>query len=293
MSIKLLDKTSPDDILETALESAIQISGMDCGGIYLLDEELKKLKLVITKGLSDEFVKNIISYDYDSENTKLVLAGEPVYSVHPIFANPLLTSENLKAIAVIPIKLTKNKIIGCINISSHTLNEVPFYSREALETLVRNAGIAIARAYSDAELAKNEERYRLLVENSPIVTWTANEKGHLKFISSNCENILGYTQKELYEMDTWAKIIHTTDSQIMNDTYFKLITEKKPYEIDFKVQKKNGTWIWIHTKAKILKEDNKTILTSGTFSDITNLKEIEIDLKKERDKAKIILILQG
>ncbi|MCP4648280.1 MAG: PAS domain S-box protein, partial [bacterium] len=55
------------------------------------------------------------------------------------------------------------------------------------------------RKQVEVQLREKEEKYRLLVEHIPSVTWVTSEHGKTTFISPNLEKIFGYTQEEIYE----------------------------------------------------------------------------------------------
>ena len=66
--------------LEICLTTALQISGMDSGGIYLVDTISPTLDLAVHMGLSPAFVKSVSHYGSASPPTKMVLTGKPIYS---------------------------------------------------------------------------------------------------------------------------------------------------------------------------------------------------------------------
>ncbi|MDP7077364.1 MAG: PAS domain S-box protein [Desulfobacterales bacterium] len=66
--------------LEICLTTALQISGMDSGGIYLVDAISPTLDLAVYMGLSPAFVKSVSHYGSASPLTKMVLTGKTIYS---------------------------------------------------------------------------------------------------------------------------------------------------------------------------------------------------------------------
>ena len=155
--------TNLDDALRLCLETAIHVSGMDCGGIYLIDEESGALELKFQAGLSEEFVNAALHYDRDSINARLVIEGtKPVYSHYPklnVPMNDVKLREGLLSIAVIPV-CYEERVIACLNIASHEFVEVPAFARNALEAIAAQVGSAIARIKAEKERERLFEQVR-------------------------------------------------------------------------------------------------------------------------------------
>ena len=57
LALRLAAARSLDEALPLCLETAIRVSGMDCGGVYVVDRTSGDLLLAHAKGLSSEFIK--------------------------------------------------------------------------------------------------------------------------------------------------------------------------------------------------------------------------------------------
>ncbi|MCX7045015.1 MAG: PAS domain S-box protein [Candidatus Sumerlaeota bacterium] len=149
-----------DEMLSLCLEMALRISGMDSGGIYLREEGSGGLRLAAHRGLSPAFVRGASSYGSDSPNALLVLQGRPAYMRHHALAatlNEAERREGLRALGVIPI-LNNEQVIGCMNVASHTADDVPARARTILETIAYQIGPLIARAKAEERLRESTEK---------------------------------------------------------------------------------------------------------------------------------------
>lgn len=172
MSLKLSETASLAEALKICLETAIEISDMDCGTIYLLDERLGELKLAHSTGLGEDFLNIISDQKRDSRRVRMVMEGRSVYIRLQDSDLPLQRArvrEGIRSIAIVPI-LHQERVIGCYSIGSHTLDRLPIASRTGLKTIASMIGNAIARIRAmealgerTAELeAKNAEMERFV-----------------------------------------------------------------------------------------------------------------------------------
>jgi len=144
--------------LDLCLEAARVVSGLDAGGIYLLNEDTGSLELARHFGLSEGFTTAAGRYGPDAPETQVVLGGEPVYGRYETVTAPDDTkneSEGLRALAVVPI-LHEGRVLGCMNMGSHDAESVPEDARNALEGIA--ARISGAIAAKRAELGVRENR---------------------------------------------------------------------------------------------------------------------------------------
>jgi PAS domain S-box-containing protein len=188
-----------DEGLPVCLDAALDASGMDCGGVYTVDQTTGAVDLVHHVGLSLDFVNTVSHYDAGSANARVVMAGEPIYTQHLKLAVPLTEDErreSLRAMAIIPVR-HEGRVIACLNVASHDFDEVPLNSREALETIAAQIGSAIARLRVEDALRVSEARFRALTESTSDWIWEVDENGVYTYASPKVTEILGYEPEEV------------------------------------------------------------------------------------------------
>ena len=82
LSVSIASTNNLIEGLHISLKIGIQMSGMDCGGIYLFDKGNGDLNLIAHQGLSEEFVQAVSIYDKNSDNSLHVKMGKPSYTLH-------------------------------------------------------------------------------------------------------------------------------------------------------------------------------------------------------------------
>lgn len=123
-------------MLNQILDACMKIEEIDAAGIYLKDELLDQINLVAHRGLSPEFIKNILTYRADSPEARQIWTEKPVYRMD-FFSEKmadLIRKEKITAVAVIPMK-HRGEIIGSLNFASHTSDKISQNVRSFLESV--------------------------------------------------------------------------------------------------------------------------------------------------------------
>ncbi|MDD1682044.1 MAG: PAS domain S-box protein, partial [Methanoregula sp.] len=189
------------ETFEICLNAAIEISELDSGGIYLVDEA-GALDLVNSRNLGDDFVNSVSHYPAGSANGQMVMAAKPIYTQYSrsgLVHTSVQEREGLRASAIIPISF-KNRVIACLNIASHTLDEIPRSARIALETIATQIGMAVERIRADEALTESKQRYRNIIEDQteficrfrPDGTHVFVNEAYCRYFSLDREDIVGH-----------------------------------------------------------------------------------------------------
>ena len=172
LALTLSGKAGLRETLRLCVETSITISGLDSGGVYLVDPASGDLDLAYHQGFSPEFVRQGAYYQADEINTYLVMAGRPVYARLqdlPGLMDEEGLKEGLRSVAIIPV-IHQDRVIASLHIASHHYEEVPATARAALETLAAQVGSAIARVQAEEALrrAKDDLEVRVAGAHGPI-----------------------------------------------------------------------------------------------------------------------------
>ncbi|HEY7036453.1 MAG TPA: ATP-binding protein [Thermomicrobiales bacterium] len=140
---------------------------------------------------------------------------------------------------------------------------------------------------AEAALRAREEQYRSLVANIPDVTWRADETGAHIFVSPNAERILGLTPEAICEGGTasWLGRIHPDDAGCVHTAYTELFSTHEPFDVDYRFQRGDGRWIWLHDRAEAVEERDGILYADGASTDITTRKQTEEALRRAKDAA--------
>ena len=135
---------------------------------------------------------------------------------------------------------------------------------------------------------KNEHRYRKAQEIGHIGSWEYNLQNDTFWGSDEGKRIynLDLNKKEFPAEDIMNCVIEE-DRNRVNQALVDLITENKPYDIEFNIVPQNtDEQKVIHSIAEILRdENNNPVMVTGVLQDITLQKHFERELIHAKEKA--------
>ncbi len=141
------------------------------------------------------------------------------------------------------------------------------------------------RKQSEQALRASEEKYRSLIDNIPDVVWTANSNRELIYVSGNAGKVLGYGPEELIGGQLWLNRIHPEDTARVEQAYQKLFSEGEKFDVEYRICRKDGEWIWLHNRALVTLPRDGILCADGIFVDITQRRLVEDAIQYTKDAA--------
>jgi PAS domain S-box-containing protein len=292
-----------DETLRLCVEAAIKGTGMDAGGVYLVDENSGDLNLMFSKGLSPDFIKTASHYDADSSNTRLIMAGQPIYVKYSKLKIPLdeiKRREGLSVIAILPVHY-KGQVIGSLNIASHYLDEIPVATRKMLETMAGQISSYIARARTEGARKESEKRYLTLFESAGDAIFLMDGE---QFIDCNLKTLemFGCTRDQIIGTPPYQyspkQQADGRDSQEKAVEKINLALNNKPQHFEWLHCCHDGTPFPAEVSLNKIELSGKCFL-QAIVRDITERKQAEDEIRKFKtisDKANygtVIASLKG
>ncbi len=246
--LALASSSSIQEALKICLNAAIFVSGMDCGGIYLVQQETGERVLTCWDNLSDDFVKEISRFPRNEKNTRLILADKPVYSGYEELQSPpygAAQKEGLRAIGTIPLH-HKERNIGAFFISSRSLEKIPDSARNELELMASRMGDIIARIQREEDNTKSRADMETFFNSIPDIMFVSNREGQILYANHAASDCLDYPVENLLNMTVLD--VHPSERRGEALTYIGEIMAGKRDFCPIPLSKMDGAMIPVETK---------------------------------------------
>ncbi|WP_440953214.1 PAS domain S-box protein [Methanococcoides sp. FTZ1] len=278
--------------LERLLEAILNIGVIDCAGIYFVDEETDEVYLVMQKNLSEQFIRKNSHYTSDSIQHEMLEKGHVFYG--PCFdltdnipQDPFTNS--LQGCGVIPITYN-GKVVGSLNVASHTHDDIPSEIKDFLEAITAQIGGFIARIRSEMVLEKRQKDLQNLFDSIDDLFFVVDMKGQLIDANKKTLDRLGYTLEELSALGLLG--LHSEKDRGKAIAAIEEVREKKHASFSIPMVTKEGISIPVDVKVTLGKWNGKDAYF-GICRDVSDREHAELLLKKEKDKLQNYLDIVG
>ncbi|MBL9138021.1 MAG: PAS domain S-box protein [Verrucomicrobiales bacterium] len=302
-----------DDALRRCLKAAIEIAGVEAGGVYVVEPATGDLDLVCHDGLSTPFIQAVRHYAADAPNTRWAAEGRIFHgSVDdlPLPSDAVERREGLRALSLIPV-LEGGRLVALINIASHQSDEIPQAARTALESVggvvvgvlqranyerhLREANADLERRVSERtqELASSELRYRSLFESSRDAILIVSADGPTLDCNPAAIALFGFkTKTELLSRsipELSAEL--QPDGRPSEEAYPErnaVIMEKGSHFFEWTHRRADGTEFPCEVAVSVARIDGKPLI-QGMIRDISSRRAAEIELRRSETRFRRFL----
>ncbi|MBI5407660.1 MAG: EAL domain-containing protein [Nitrospirae bacterium] len=142
----------------------------------------------------------------------------------------------------------------------------------------------------ETTLLKSEEKYRTLVDVSPVGIFHTDVRGEVTYINKEGLRIADLTPEEAYSgKERWAKSLHPEDRERVMSEWNQTVKDQIDFKSEYRFQRKDGKFSWVIGHSTVLKDSSGQVLGfMGTLSDITDRKEVEESIRESEEKLRTI-----
>jgi PAS domain S-box-containing protein len=289
LSIELNKCHLLDDACNRILSAALQVGGLDAGGIYIADPDSGDLDLIVSDGVSSRFSSLVAHFQADSPQVRWAENGKPFYGKFHDIRQPeydeIREKEGITTVACIPV-MHEGNLLGLVNVASHSLDTIPSSSRQILETLALQVGSAVSRIQSRLNLLSSETRYRSLVENLNDVVFTVDRDGLITYVSPVGERQYGYSSADLLGKP-FATVVFPDDVPALQQRFHE-VSRGIIVPFEWRLVHKDGSISWVRTSTRPVVGNTGEPVFFGIISDISREKQIGEALQQSEERYKSI-----
>lgn len=195
LAVRLGATASLQEALQLCTAAALRAGRLDCGGVYLLDEDSEMLDLACVTGMRQEEAQALAHFRPFSPFARLVNEGQPCYSNYAELQRRLSLKRNTNGLlgtAIVPIMHDK-RVIGCFTVYSRRRKTLGPATKGALETIAAQMGSAIARLKAESA----HRRLAAAAAQSAEAILITDTNGRIEYVNPAFEQMTGYKADEV------------------------------------------------------------------------------------------------
>jgi len=173
---------------------------------------------------------------------------------------------------------TGDRAIGVIEVDGASPAQLASGGMQFWRSLGETVGASVENARRHGRLVANENRFRSLVEEIPVVTYIDQAgTGDPIYVSPQIDRVMGVPPREwLANPDEWTKRIHPDDRDAAVAGYRRTIVNGEPFSGEYRVIDVDGRTRWFHDEAVAVRSGGgRPDEIHGVVYEITERKEAE------------------
>ncbi len=192
----------------------------------------------------------------------------------------VITSQRpLRTASLFILPLTAGeRAIGVIEVDGASTAQLASGGMQFWRTLGETVGAAVEKARTHERLVADENRFRSLVEQIPVVTYIDRAgTGEPIYVSPQIAQVIGVPAAEwLADPDAWTQRIHPQDREAAVAGYRRTVETGEPFSGEYRVIDLSGRTRWFHDEAVAVRSgDGQSDEIHGVVYEITERKRAE------------------
>jgi PAS domain S-box-containing protein len=169
-----------------------------------------------------------------------------------------LLAEGINSYCVVPLAVG-GRSIGTLNLGSETKGQYSEADAEFLQEVGNQVALAVENMHSyekiaalNTEVARSEERWRAVFENSAIGVSLQDVNGRFLAVNRAYEKMLGYTEEELRGL-SFLDVTKEDDRESNWALATELLEGKRErYQVEKQYRRKDGSLLWVRNNVSLV-----------------------------------------
>ena len=274
---------SLNDVYVAALDAIISALHCDRASILLSDEQ-QVMRFVAWRGLSATYRKAVEGHSPwkpGIRNPKPMHMADVRVADLPRRLKKTLRREGIRSAAFIPLVVESN-LMGKFMMYYRVPHIFTVAELDLAMTIARQLAQAIQHEKDEEALRESEARMRATVEQATAGVGRCDTRGRIVFANRTLCQMLGYDESELIGK-TIADVTHPDDAKGNVSLFAQLIRKGKPFDIEKRYVRKNGSILWGHVSVSPVRDATGEIKSAVAVAvDVTARNEAEASLQKSK-----------
>ncbi len=134
-----------------------------------------------------------------------------------------------------------------------------------------------------------EQLFQLAAEGSHLGVWDWDEITGKLLWDGAARKIFGVPVEEEITLDTFYRAIYQHDLEGVKQVWRRAVESGLPYQIEFRIQRSNGSIGWVHARGRGYYDDKgRPLRMIGIVFDITDRKQAEEEARRQRDQINLL-----
>ncbi len=184
----------------------------------------------------------------------------------------------------------KARIIDKKGKTRWVLNQSTIIKKEDVISHVLVIGRDITE-HEKAEKARreSEEHLRFITDNMTDVIGQMDAKGNITYFSPSLKQLTGFEPQELVGKSS-IDFVHPEDRGSVLNSIQEGMINKKPLSVEYRIKKKDGSYVWIETTGKVVHDENGAFKSAVIVArDVSDRKKADNALNDSLKEKEVLL----
>lgn len=136
------------------------------------------------------------------------------------------------------------------------------------------------RKEAEAALRESEHHFRMAIELSPAMHWTADARGRANQRPERWKRLTGHHTMGKHWLGLWHDLVHVEDRQATVDAWQYSVANGTQYDAEYRLRTADGSYRWMHARALPRRDEHGQVQQwYGMTEDVDNRRRVEQALR--------------
>jgi PAS domain S-box-containing protein len=208
------------------------------------------------------------------------LTGEPVF-VRDVATDPICPDRRDAAAAAglaacwsVPVKVG-DEVVAVVAAYSRDPRDATDADRVLMERCAALLAVVLRREADLRHRAAVEGRYRMLIEEMPVVAYESATDGSIRlFVSPQIEPVLGFTSQQVVSGEAtkaWREMLHPDDRDAVAEDWEHARVEGRTWDREYRMVRPDGETVWVRNVDMVVRDEHgRPTGRQGVVFDVTS-----------------------